>query len=156
VWGTLPARMGRYADRFGRKPVMVVGLICSAILSLFIPLVTVVVPASESIRVLGYAVPIALILLSLFVAAEAVTYSAATPAEQALASDMMGGKARGQGFGLYTFARSAGEVIGPIAMGAVYAFEPSGAFVVNSVILIIGSLLVWFALQDPAKSRRVP
>jgi len=156
VWGTLPARMGRYADRFGRKPVMVVGLICSAILSLFIPLVTVIVPASESIRVLGYAVPIALILLSLFVAAEAVTYSAATPAEQALASDMMGGKARGQGFGLYTFARSTGEVIGPIAMGAVYAFEPSGAFVVNSVILIIGSLLVWFALQDPAKSRRVP
>ena len=156
VWGTLPARMGRYSDRFGRKPVMVVGLIGSAILSLFIPLIAIIVPPKESIQVLGYAVPIALILLSLFVAAEAVTYSAATTAEQALASDMMGGKARGQGFGLYTFARSAGEVIGPIAMGAVYAFEPSGAFIVNSVILIIGSLLVWFALNDPAKSRRRP
>jgi MFS family permease len=156
VWGTLPARMGRYSDRFGRKPVMVVGLICSAILSLFIPLVAIVVPPSESIRLLGYAVPIALILLSIFVAAEAVTYSAATPAEQALASDMMGGRARGRGFGLYTFARSAGEVIGPIAMGAVYEFRPSGAFIVNTIILIIGSLLVWFALQDPAKPRRVP
>ena len=156
VWGTLPARMGRYSDRFGRKPVMVVGLIGSAVLSLFIPLVAIIVPPRDALHVLGYTVPIALVLLSIFVAAEAVTYSAATPAEQALASDMMGGKTRGRGFGLYTFARSAGEVIGPIAMGAVYEFRPSGAFIVNTIILIIGSLLVWFALKDPAKSQRVP
>jgi MFS family permease len=153
VWGTLPSRMGKLADRFGRKPLMVAGLIGSAVLSLFIPLVAIVVPPHIGFEVVGYLVPIALILLSIFVGGEAITYAAATPAEQALASDMMGGKERGRGFGLYTFARSAGEVIGPLVMGALYEIRPSGAFIANSVILILGSLLVWFALKDPAKKR---
>lgn len=149
VWGTLPSRMGRFADKFGRKPMMVVGLVGSAILSIFIPLVAVVVPPVNAFQLWIYTVPIALILLALFVGAESVTYSAATPAEQALASDMMGGKYRGRGFGLYTFARSLGEVVGPIIMGALYVVDPSGAFIANTVILILGSILVWFALSDP-------
>ncbi|NJM42602.1 MAG: MFS transporter, partial [Anaerolineae bacterium] len=75
VWGTLPSRMGKLADRFGRKPLMVVGLIGSAVLSLFIPLVAIVVPPQIGFEVWNHLVPIALILLSIFVGGEAITYA---------------------------------------------------------------------------------
>ena len=84
-----------------------------------------------------------------FLTIEAVCYTAAVPAEQAMVADMTGGQRRGIGFGLYTLGRAIGEVIGPIAMGGFYDVDPSGAFIVNAVILIIGSLLVWFVLRDP-------
>jgi MFS family permease len=64
---------------------------------------------------------------------------------------MMGGKKRGTGFGLYTLAVTSGRALGPLIMGALYELNQSGPFIANAVILIIGALLVWFALKDPAR-----
>ena len=147
AWGVLPSRMGRFSDRFGRKPMMIIGLTASAVSSILIPFVSLWFKGSFVL--LGHTVPFALLVLMLFLTIEAVCYTAAVPAEQAMVADMTGGQRRGIGFGLYTLGRAIGEVIGPIAMGGFYDVDPSGAFIVNAVILIIGSLLVWFVLRDP-------
>lgn len=141
VWGTLPARMGVFADRFGRKPPMSIGLTASGVFSLIIPALAFIFPN-----------PImAILALTLFATLEALCYSAAVPAEQALVADMMGGEKRGTGFGLFTLAQTAGKAFGPLVMGFLYDRQASGPFVANAVILIIGALLVWFVLKDPAR-----
>ncbi len=141
IWGTLPARMGVLADRFGRKPPMSFGLIASGVFSLTIPLLAFIV---EDWR-------LAILMLTVFAGLEAVCYSAAVPAEQALVADMMGGNKRGTGFGLYTSAVTAGRALGPLIMGALYNINASGPFIANALILIFGAGLVWFALKDPAR-----
>jgi DHA1 family multidrug resistance protein-like MFS transporter len=144
IWGTLPARMGVFADRFGRKAPMSVGLTASGVFSLVIPLLAFIFPN-----------PImAIIALTIFAALEALCYSAAVPAEQALVADMMGGHKRGTGFGLFTLAQTSGKAIGPLVMGFLYDIRPSGPFAANAVILIIGALLVWLVLRDPARRTR--
>jgi MFS transporter, DHA1 family, multidrug resistance protein len=135
VWGFLPSRMGVLADRFGRKLPMAIGLIVSGIFSAFIPFMSTIFP------------------LTFFATLEAVCYSAAVPAEQALVADMTGGKQRGMGFGLYTLAMSAGRVIGPLIMGLMYDQFRAGPFLVNAVILVIGTFLVVFLLRDPASRK---
>jgi MFS family permease len=141
IWGTLPARMGRIADRFGRKPPMTIGLTASGIFSVTIPLLAILFPNPI----------IAIVALTLFATLESICYAAAVPAEQALVADMMGGKKRGTGFGLYTLAQTAGKALGPLIMGFLYDIRPSFPFGANAIILIVGGLLVWFALRDPAR-----
>ena len=141
IWGTLPARMGVFADRFGRKAPMSVGLTASGIFSMIIPLLAFVFPNPI----------IAILALTIFAALEALCYSAAVPAEQALVADMMGGNKRGTGFGLFTLAQTSGKAIGPLMMGFLYDIRPSGPFVANAAILLVGALLVWFVLRDPGE-----
>lgn len=143
VWGILPSRMGVFADRYGRKLPMIIGLVVSGVFSLFIPFLS------------GAA---ATIFLASFATLEAICYSAATPAEQALVADLSGGKQRGFGFGLYTFALSVGRVIGPVVMGPLYDLNPSAPFVANGLTLAVGSLLVLFLIRDPQRPavRRLP
>jgi MFS family permease len=138
VWGFLPARMGHFADRYGRKLPIAVGLTVSGLFSAVIPLLTTILP------------------LTLFATVEAMCYSAAVPAEQALVADMTGGKRRGIGFGLYTLSQSGGKVLGPLVMGWLYDQVQSGPFLANAVILFVGSLLVLFLLRYPAGHRPSP
>ena len=133
VWGFRPSKMGVIADRFGRKLPMAVGLTVSGLFSAVIPFLTTIFP------------------LTVFATVEAVCYSAAVPAEQALVADMTGGKQRGIGFGLYTLGMSVGRVLGPLAMGWLYDIIRSGPFIANGVILMIGTFLVLVLLRDPAK-----
>ncbi|MFC1465474.1 MAG: MFS transporter [Candidatus Brachytrichaceae bacterium NZ_4S206] len=144
IWAFLPSRLGRVADRVGRKPPMVVGLTMSGLFSLTIPFLSMVFPS----------VNMAVFALMLFATLEAACYAAAVPAEQAMVADMTGGRQRGIGFGLYTLAQSMGQVFGPLVMGVLYDWDRAGPFLANAVILIIGSLLVVSVLQDPAKRRR--
>jgi MFS transporter, DHA1 family, multidrug resistance protein len=144
IWATLPSRMGVFADRYGRKLPMSIGLTASGLFSLTIPLLAVLLTNNKTI---------ALILLTAFSGLEALCYSAAVPAEQALVADMMGGKKRGTGFGLYTLAVTGGRALGPLIMGALYDVSHSGPFIANAVILIVGAGLVWFALKDPGRPK---
>ena len=133
--------MGVFADRFGRKPPMSIGLTASGLFSLIIPALAFIFPNPL----------MAILALTLFATLEALCYSAAVPAEQALVADMMGGHKRGTGFGLFTLAQTAGKAIGPLVMGFLYDIQAGGPFVANAVILIIGAVLVWFVLKDPAR-----
>jgi MFS transporter, DHA1 family, multidrug resistance protein len=137
VWGFLPSKMGIFADRFGRKAPMAIGLIVSGFFSAVIPFLTTIFP------------------LMVFATIEAVCYSAAVPAEQALVADMTGGQNRGVGFGLYTLGMSAGRVVGPLVMGYLYDQFRAGPFMANGVILLLGTLLVLILLRDPAKLRKL-
>ena len=141
IWGTLPARMGVFADRFGRKAPMSVGLTASGIFSMIIPLLAFVFPNPI----------IAILALTIFAALEALCYSAAVPAEQALVADMMGGNKRGTGFGLFTLAQTSGKAIGPLMMGFLYDIRPSGPFVANAALLLVGARRGWFVLRDPGE-----
>ena len=130
VLGSLPSRMGHLSDRYGRKLPMMIGLGASAIFSILIPFMTSILP------------------LVLFATVEAICYSAAVPAEQALVADLTGGKKRGTGFGLYTLAQSMGKVVGYLGMGAIYDVFREGPFVINAIILVVGIFLVWLAVRD--------
>ena len=70
VWAIFPAYLGRMADRFGRKPMMVLGLVMAAVSSFVIPL-------------LG-----SLIAFAAIWGLQALCYAAGDPAERALMADL--------------------------------------------------------------------
>ncbi len=74
IWAVLPAHLGRLADRFGRKPLMILGLAVSAAAMFILPSVT---------NFIGLAV-----LWSVL----ALCFAAGDPAEQALVGDLTGGE----------------------------------------------------------------
>jgi MFS family permease len=137
VAATLPARLGRLTDRFGRKPLMLVGLAGAAITSLLIP----VVPD--------------LIGLALLWAFQAACYAAGDPAEQALVADLTGGDQRGRAYGMYAAASDLGMALGPLAGGWLYQQAGPGApFIANAVMLALCALIlvVWLKVPEPAEA----
>jgi MFS family permease len=135
VWALLPTYLGRLADRFGRKPMMIVGLVMAAISS-------VVIPALSSVA--AFAVLWAL---------QALCYAAGDPAEQALVADLTGSDRRGRAYGLYAMAADLGATIGPVGGAWLYqAVSPQAPFLANGIVLALcaGVLGVW--LRVPAVS----
>jgi DHA1 family multidrug resistance protein-like MFS transporter len=132
IWALLPAHMGRLADRFGRKPLMVLGLVVSAATMFILPSLT---------SMLGLAV-----LWSVL----ALCFAAGDPAEQALVADLTGGDQRGRAYGLYVMASDIGAALGPLGGGWLYDnLNPSAPFLVNGVILALCALLLLFFLHIP-------
>jgi MFS family permease len=134
VWALLPARLGRLADRFGRKPLMVLGMAMAAISSFLIPGLTSLV---------GFAALWAL---------QALCYAAGDPAEQALVADLTGEDHRGRAFGLYTLAAGLGATIGPLVGGWLYeSMGPSAPFFANGAVLALSTLVLGALLQVPER-----
>jgi MFS family permease len=135
VWALLPTYLGRLADRFGRKPVMILGLVMAAVSS-------VVIPALSSVA--AFAVLWAL---------QALCYAAGDPAEQALVADLTGSDRRGRAYGLYAMAADLGATIGPVGGAWLYqTIGPRAPFFANGIVLALcaGVLGVW--LRVPAVS----
>ena len=135
VWALLPAYLGRLADRFGRKPMMILGLVMAAISSFVIPAVS------------------SLVAFAALWAFQALCYAAGDPAEQALVADLTGGEQRGRAYGLYATAADLGATIGPLAGAWLYqSVSPQAPFVANAVVLALcaGVLALW--LRVPALS----
>ncbi|MGB2897249.1 MAG: MFS transporter [Anaerolineales bacterium] len=127
----LPSRMGKLADRFGRKRPMASGFILGALASLLIP----------NLRSLG--------ALSMLWAVENIGYTAAMPAQRAFVADIAGDDFRGTSYGLYTFAYFLGALIGPIAGGWFYdRAGPAVPFYINAGVLALGSLMVLIFLRE--------
>jgi len=137
VWALLPARLGRLADRFGRKPMMLVGLSAAATTSF-------VVPALGS-----------LVGLALLWAFQAACYAAGDPAEQALVADLTGRQQRGCAYGLYVMCADLGATIGPL--GGAWLYQTYGAqapFYANGIILALCALVLLAFLKVPAVQPR--
>lgn len=135
VWALLPARLGRLADRVGRKPLMVLGLVVAAGSSFVIP---------------GLA---SLLGLTALWALQALCYAAGDPAEQALVADLTGGDQRGRAYGLYAFAADLGAAIGPL--GGTYLYQvagPQAPFYANGAILAVCAVVLGVLLRVPARA----
>jgi len=132
VTAFLPSRMGRIADRVGRKTPMVAGLLVGALASALIPHLRSVVP------------------LIILWAVESLGYTASIPAERAFVADIAGEDTRGASYGLYTFAYFLGAVLGPLAGGWLYDnLGHAMPFYLNTIVLTVGALLVAAVLREP-------
>jgi MFS family permease len=136
VWALLPARLGRLADRFGRKPLMVLGLAMAAASSFLVP-------------GLGSLVAFAVVW-----ALQALCYAAGDPAEQALVADLIGGDQRGRAFGLYAMAADLGATLGPLAGAWLYQSHGARApFYANGVVLAVCAAVLGALLRVPPGPR---
>jgi MFS family permease len=127
----LPSRLGRIADRWGRKLPMIGGLIIGALASALIPHLT------------------SSVFLAALWAIESLSYAAAMPAERAFVADIAGEDVRGSSYGLYTFAYFLGAVVGPLAGGWLYDnTNHAMPFYLNTVVLLIGAVLVPAVLRE--------
>jgi len=136
LYGFLPSRLGRIADRVGRRGPMVAGLLAAAVTSL-------VIPHAGS-----------LLLIAGAWAVEAVCFSAAIPAEEALVADYSGAEARGTSYGLYTLAAGLGATIGPVLGGWVYdTWGHAMPFYMNAGILVMGAVLVLALVREDRQVR---
>ncbi len=132
VWALLPSHLGKLADRFGRKPMMLLGLGAAALSSF-------VVPSLGTI-----------IALALLWAIQAACYAAGDPAEQALVADLTGRHQRGRAYGLYVMCNDLGATVGPL--GGAWLYQTFGApapFYANGVILALCGLVLWMFLKIP-------
>jgi DHA1 family multidrug resistance protein-like MFS transporter len=133
VWALLPARLGRLADRFGRKPLMILGMSAAALTSFMVPGLN------------------SLAALAALWAFQALCYAAGDPAEQALVADLTGGDQRGRAYGLYSMAAGLGAMFGPLVGGWLYQSVGQAApFYANGLILTACALAVMFFLREPA------
>jgi DHA1 family multidrug resistance protein-like MFS transporter len=142
AWASLPAalvgalfqtRLGRLADRFGRKPLMVLSMAAAAMTSFLIPGLN------------------SLLQLAALWALQSVSYSAGDPAEQALVADLTGGDQRGRAYGLYAFAAGLGATVGPVAGGWLYeTIGPQAPFLANGVVLGACTLVLLALLRVPS------
>ena len=131
IYSFLPSRMGRIGDRWGRKWPMMAGLLVSALVSLFLPNLS------------------SLLWLILLWAIEALGYTAATPAQEALVADLTGQERRGTAYGLYTFAASLGAVVGPLIGGWLYDAQGHAVpFYVNAAGLALSAVLIALFIRD--------
>ncbi len=137
----LPSRMGKLTDRWGRKGPMIIGLMVGAVASVAIPH-------------LG-----SIIALTLLWCLETIGYTISIPAERAFVADIAGEDIRGSSYGMYTFSYFLGAAIGPLAGGWLYDnVDKATPFYLNTIVLIIGAILVGIALKEshPVNRNRTP
>ena len=134
VSSVLPSRMGRLADRMGRKTPMILGLLVGAAASALIP----------HLRNVTF--------LAVLWAVESLGYAASVPAQRAFVADIAGQDRRGTSYGLYTFAHFLGAAIGPLVGGWLYdnVGRPM-PFYLNTAVLLVGALLVALVLREPQR-----
>ena len=132
VWATLPSRLGKLADNFGRKPLMIIGLAFSAITMFLLPSLTSTV---------GLAVLWAIL---------ALCFAAGDPAEQALVADLTNNNQRGRAYGMYVMVADIGAAIGPLGGGWLYdSIGPAAPFYGTGIILVLCGLILLVFLQTP-------
>ena len=141
IFAFLQSRLGKLSDRVGRRPPVAAGLFISGLSSAIVPSLTLL---------MSWIGQFVLLPLSGFWTAEAVGFSAATPAEQALVADLSTEKTRGRSFGVYTTALSIGQVVGP-TLGGFLARDIalSAPFYFNTIVLWAGALIMMWFIREP-------
>jgi DHA1 family tetracycline resistance protein-like MFS transporter len=131
VWTFLPTRMGKLADRFGRKPLMVISLAVAAVNALLIPRMG------------------SLIALAVLWLVEAVSATASEPASQAFVTDLTGPEERGRVFGMFSLAAGLGATIGPLAGGWLYdTVGQASPFTAVAILMAISAVGTQLLLRE--------
>jgi MFS family permease len=143
VFAFLQSRLGKLSDRVGRRPPVAAGLFISGLSSAIVPNLTLL---------MSWIGQFVLLPLSGFWTAEAIGFSAATPAEQALVADLSSEKTRGRSFGVYTTALSIGQVVGP-TLGGFLARDIalSAPFYFNTIVLWAGAAIMMWFIHEPRR-----
>ena len=133
VYAILPRYAGHWSDRWGRGPIIAVGVALAGTVSILLPFWQ------------------SLILVALFYILFAVGWAMASPAEDALVADMAPEKLRGTILGAKEAAAGTGAALGPLAGGYIYEYWAQHmAFVVNGSLLLMTAVLAltWFSRQS--------
>jgi MFS transporter, DHA1 family, multidrug resistance protein len=137
VAAVLSARLGALSDRYGRVPMMALGLVGAG-------LVTLLMPHLPS-----------LVWLAIFYVITTIMWSISEPAETALVADLTGQERRGLAYGLYDFFENLGFVIGPLLGGLAYEWMGQASpFYIYGAMSVVGAVLVLVLLSErrPAAS----
>ena len=138
VYSFLPPLLGRLSDRFGRVPLMALGLVIAGLVSLCLPALT------------GF--PNGILLLAGLWIIEALGFVMAGPAQEALVADLTGLNMRGRAYGLYTLAAGVGAAIGPLMCGWLYDRASQAApFYLNGLVMLASAGLVLLLLGRQSK-----
>jgi MFS family permease len=129
---------GWLADRTARLPLMLAGLIVTAV-AIPLPLV-----ASG---------PVAFLVLRAIAGLGAAAYD---PAARGFIVDATPASRRGEAFGLYAAAQFGGFLIGPGIGGLMAALtgDPASVFVLCSAALVVGTVAVAVGVREPAAGDR--
>jgi len=132
VTAFLSTPLGTLADRFGRKPLMLLGMAVAAASSLLLPRLATLV-ALAALQVI-----------------QALSSAASSPALQSLVADLTGDDRRGRAYGVYALAGGLGATVGPLVGGWLYeSVSPAAPFYANGIVLAISMLVLWAFLQIP-------
>ena len=132
VFAVLPRYSGGWSDKWGRGPVIAVGVVFAGLVSLALPFWPLVVFVGASY-----------VLFS-------VGWAMASPALDALVADLSPAHGRGRVIGAKEAAAGVGAAFGPLVGGALYQYTtPAAAFVVNGMTLFVAAFLTyhWFAMN---------
>jgi MFS family permease len=128
----LSTPLGTLADRFGRKPLMLLGMGVAAASSFLLP---------------GLNTLLALAALQVI---QALSGAASSPALQSLVADQTGGDRRGRAYGIYALAGGLGATVGPLVGGWLYeSVSPAAPFYANGIVLALSTLVLGLFLQIP-------
>ena len=135
VTAFLSSWLGSLSDRFGRIPMIAIGLAGTGLISLALPYL-------PSILWLG-------ILYTL----NAVLWGVSEPAETALVAELTGSERLGMGYGLYDLVENLGFTVGPLAGGLLYdTLGREMPFLLNGLILLICSGLVLIFMRSKTQA----
>ena len=129
VHAILPQYAGSWSDKWGRGPVIAIGVSIAGCLS-------IALPQWESLW-----------LIALSYLMFAVGWAMAMPAEEALIADLANTYQRGATIGIKEASGGLGAALGPLVGGVIYKYwDKEMAFVVNGTLLILVARLaiIWF------------
>ena len=126
--------VGWLADRWGRKPVMMISLLSQAALT------AIYLPITD---------PILFVVLR-FV--EGIAAAGMLPAARALIVDSVPQDQQGEAYGIFGAIFSASFLLGPGLGGLLASSSYTGAFIGAIVFRLIGALVVLFLIRQPVRS----
>lgn len=130
----LSTRLGALSDRYGRVPMLVIGLAGAGILAFLMP-------------VLG-----SLVGLAVLFTLTTVLWGIVDPARIAMVTELTGDQRHGTAYGLYDFAQNLGFTVGPVLGGLAYDVVGKAVpFYIEGLVLAISTAWVLIFLRRPTR-----